>query len=135
MLRLPRPPRPQREHTHRAMPGPGNRSLASPRLLRARSERPRRRAAQQCHELAPPIKKMSKLLRRGPAPGVQTDHTILEGRMLKVRQAQSSLRARASLAIAATAALLGAAQAQQSPPPSKLPLLKADPPAKRIITQ
>ena len=55
--------------------------------------------------------------------------------MLKVRHAQRSLSARAWLALAATAALLGAAQAQQSPPPSKLPLPKADPPAKRIITQ
>ena len=54
--------------------------------------------------------------------------------MLKVRQAQSSLRASAWLALAATLALLGAAQAQSSPP-SKLPLPKADPPAKRIITQ
>ena len=55
--------------------------------------------------------------------------------MLKLRHAQSSWRA--SLAIAATAALfvVGAAQAQQSPPPSKLPLPKADPPAKRIVTQ
>ena len=55
--------------------------------------------------------------------------------MLKLRHAQSSWRA--SLAIAATAALfvLGAAQAQQPPPPSKMPLPKADPPAKRIVTQ
>jgi hypothetical protein len=57
--------------------------------------------------------------------------------MLKVPQAQSSLRARMWLPITATAALLlfSVAQAQQSPPPSKLPLPKADPPAKRIITQ
>src|SRR5438034_6570978 len=55
--------------------------------------------------------------------------------MLKVRHAQRSLSARAWLALAATAALLGAAQAQQSPPPSRLPLPKADPPAKRIVTQ
>src|SRR5260370_19506293 len=57
-----------------------------------------------------------------------------EGRMLKVRQAQSSLRAPAWLALAAILALLGAAQAQSSPP-SKLPLPKADPPAKRISKQ
>jgi len=57
--------------------------------------------------------------------------------MLKGKQAQSSLRARMWLPITSTAVLLlcSIAQAQQSPPPSKLPLPKADPPAKRIITQ
>src|SRR5262245_66120728 len=57
--------------------------------------------------------------------------------MLKVRQAQASLRVRTLLAtVAATLSLVcGAALAQQSPPPSKLPLQKADPPATRIITQ
>lgn len=57
--------------------------------------------------------------------------------MLEVRQAKSSLRARTWLAIVATAALfvVGVAQGQQSPPPSKLPLPKADPPPQRIITQ
>src|SRR5262245_63962244 len=60
-----------------------------------------------------------------------------KGQMLKVPQAQSSLRARMWLPITATAVLLlfSVAQAQQSPPPSKLPLPKADPPAKRIVTQ
>jgi hypothetical protein len=74
-----------------------------------------------------------ELLRQGSA----TDQTRGEGRMLKVRQAQSSLRAPTSLAIAAMTALLvlGVAQGQQSPPPTKLPLPKADPPAKRIVTQ
>src|SRR5260370_17961222 len=57
-----------------------------------------------------------------------------EGRRVKVREAQSSWGAAAWIAVAATLALLGAAQAQASPP-SKLPLPKADPPAKRIITQ
>ena len=56
--------------------------------------------------------------------------------MHKVRQARASWRARTLLATAAAALLAwGAAQAQQSSPPSKLPLPKADPPAKRIITQ
>jgi hypothetical protein len=57
--------------------------------------------------------------------------------MLEMRQAKSSLRARTWLAIVATAALfvVGAAQGQQSPPPSKLPLPKADPPPQHIITQ
>jgi hypothetical protein len=57
--------------------------------------------------------------------------------MLKVRQAQASLRARTLLATVAAAlsVVWGAALAQQSPPPSKLPLPKVDPPAKRIITQ
>jgi hypothetical protein len=57
--------------------------------------------------------------------------------MFKVRQAQASLRARTLLAIAAAALsfVWGAALAQQSPPPSKLPLPKVDPPTKRIITQ
>jgi hypothetical protein len=57
--------------------------------------------------------------------------------MLKVRQAQASLRARTLLATVAAAlsVVWGAALTQQSPPPSKLPLPKVDPPAKRIITQ
>src|SRR5262245_64609435 len=60
-----------------------------------------------------------------------------ERHMLKGKQAQSSLRARMWLPITSTAVLLlcSIAQAQQSPPPTKLPLPKADPPAKRIITQ
>ena len=46
------------------------------------------------------------------------------------------MRARALLAIAAGALLVSAAaQAQQSPPPSKLPVPKADPAPKPIITQ
>src|SRR5947208_10995840 len=69
-----------------------------------------------------------------PPPGANRPHERRRG-MLKLRHAQSSWRA--SLAIAAMAALfvVGAAQAQQSPPPTKLPLPKVDPPAKRIITQ
>jgi hypothetical protein len=48
----------------------------------------------------------------------------------------SSLFAR-KVGIAAAAVLLmsGAVQAQQSPPPRMLPLPKADPPPKRIVTQ
>jgi hypothetical protein len=55
--------------------------------------------------------------------------------MRKGRQAQSSLRACTWLAIVAALLVSGVAQAQQSPPPTKLPLPKAEPPAKRIITQ
>ena len=57
--------------------------------------------------------------------------------MREVWQVRYSWRVRMWLAIATAAALLasGAAQAQQSPPPSMLPLPKADPPAKRIVTQ
>jgi hypothetical protein len=57
--------------------------------------------------------------------------------MFKMRQSQSSSRARTVLAIAAAAALLssGAVQAQQQPPPSKMPLPKADPPPQRLVTQ
>ena len=55
--------------------------------------------------------------------------------MRKGRQAQSSLRACTWLTLAAALLVSGAAQAQQSPPPTKLPLPKADPPPKRIITQ
>jgi len=57
--------------------------------------------------------------------------------MPEMRQSEASSPARTLLAIAVVAPLLfwGAAQAQQSPPPSKLPLPKADPPAKRIVTQ
>lgn len=57
--------------------------------------------------------------------------------MLEPRQAQWPFPARTWLALAATAALVAAtaAPAQQSPPPTKLPLPKANPPAKRIITQ
>ena len=56
--------------------------------------------------------------------------------MPKVRQAEASLRARALLTIAAGALLVSAAaQAQQAPPPSKLPVPKADPAPKPIITQ
>src|SRR5207244_10952046 len=51
------------------------------------------------------------------------------------RQAHSALRPATGLAAAAALLVPGAAQAQQSPPPTKLPLPKVDPPAKRIITQ
>ena len=58
--------------------------------------------------------------------------------MFDLRHSQSLSPACTMLAIGATAALLvsGAVQAQQpSPPPSKMPLPKADPPPQRIITQ
>src|SRR6266404_9793711 len=55
--------------------------------------------------------------------------------MCKARQARL-LRARTWLAVATAGTLfVSAAQAQQSPPPTKLPLPKADPPPKRIVTQ
>src|SRR2546429_8509461 len=69
----------------------------------------------------------------GPARGANRPHERRRG-MLKLRHAQSSWRA--ALAIAGTAALfvLRAAQAPQSPPPSRLPPPQDDPPAKPNVT-
>jgi hypothetical protein len=57
--------------------------------------------------------------------------------MFNLRQSLSLPHARTTLAIAAAATLFvsGAVQPQQPPPPSNLPLPKADPAPQRIITQ